>query len=67
MKINKIVKSVVICGGVYVLMEMSFLYGKGDVLRIMRKHNLTVDETINGLKEHGSIYARTISNIASSK
>ena len=52
MNITKILKSTAIIGGLYVTMELSYAFGKGQVLKLVKKHKLcgsNVDELLDGL------------------
>lgn len=52
MNITKILKATAIIGGLYVTTEFSYAFGKGQMLKLVKEHELcdsNVDELLDGL------------------
>lgn len=52
MNITKILKATAIIGGLYATCELSYALGKGQMLKLVKKHELcdsNVDELLDGL------------------
>lgn len=52
MNITKILKATAIIGGLYVTAELSYAFGKGQMLKLVKEHELcdsNVDELLDGL------------------
>jgi hypothetical protein len=46
MKINNLLKLVVISGGIYAISNMCYQYGKGHILKLMKECDISVDEAM---------------------
>lgn len=52
MNITKILKATAIIGGLYVTTELSYAFGKGRMIKLVKEHELcdsNVDELLDGL------------------
>ena len=51
MSIKKTLKTAAICGGIYLLMDLSYQIGKGRILGILKEDDVTVDEVMDLIEE----------------